>query len=74
MQVGDKVVCAFAGACSNVRTHGEYIVTALYEDDGHHLNIDVSTLEGKPCGTYWAKRFMLKSNVIEQVLENAKNG
>ena len=63
MQVNDKIVCVFAGDCLNVQTHGTYIITALHEDDGHDLNIDVSTLEGKPCGTYWAKRFVVQESI-----------
>lgn len=74
MQIGSKVVCVYAGDCLNVETHGTYIITALHDEAGFELNIDVSTLDGKPCGTYNHKRFMLQDEMIKQVLENAKHG
>lgn len=62
MQVHDKVVCVYAGDCLNIETHGTYVITAIYKDDGHELNLDISTLQGKPCGSYNHRRFVLQEN------------
>lgn len=70
MQVNDKVVCVFSNDTS-VTTHKSYLV---YGTD---------TIGGVPCieilddnANYkWVMcyRFMLESDVIKQVLENARN-
>ena len=73
MQVNDRVVCVYASDCLNLTTHGTYIVDNVYVEAGHELNLDIVTLEGKQCGTYNHRRFMLESDVIKQVLENARN-
>lgn len=70
MQVNDKVICVFSNDTS-VTTQGSYLV------------YDTDTIGGVPCieilddnANYkWVMcyRFMLESDVIKQVLENARN-
>lgn len=71
MQVGDKVVCAFSNNAA-IKTQQTYTVLGLTTIAGVP-SMQVLDDEGNPT---WVMcyRFMLESNVIEQVLENAKNG
>lgn len=61
MQVNDKVICVYAGSLRNLKTHGVYVVTAVYDD----THVTVADLDGNECGDYWIKRFVLQepSNV-----------
>lgn len=75
MKIGNEVVCVYAPAeYLNIKTQGTYVITAVHKEPNHELNIDLSNEYGIPCGTYNARRFMLKDEMIKQVLENAKNG
>ena len=76
MQIGDKVICVYAGQTDQLRTHGNYEVLAVidYEYKGSHITVFDLDRNITVNGDYSHKRFMLESDVIKQVLENAKNG
>lgn len=72
MQVNDRVVCVYS-EFPNIQTHGTYIIMHTYTDDEHDLNIKLKDIQGNECGTYNASHFMLETDMIKQVLENARN-
>lgn len=76
MQIGDKVICVYAGQTDNLKTHGNYEVVAVtdYDYKGSHVTVFDLDNDTLVKGDYSHKRFMLESDIIKQVLENAKNG
>lgn len=72
MQVNDKVICAYAHDTDKLTTHKMYVVAEVVYSGTHIIVQDADT--GVVInGTYLKQRFMLESDVIKQVLENARN-
>lgn len=73
MKVGDIVICAYAdlGKHKALTTGAEYVVSTTFEDG------DVGVVTNTPANSYRGKfaagRFMVKTDMIKQVLENARN-
>lgn len=71
MQIGSKVICAYAGHYPHITTHQEYEVVDVTRKGTY---ITIKDANGEVQGSYLAKRFMYSHEVIKQVQENAKHG
>lgn len=72
MQIGSKVVCAYAVG-TELRTHKSYEVASILSNG----EIELKELDGNKqylIHSYPQKLFMLQDEMIKQVLENAKHG
>lgn len=69
-KVGDIVICAYSDGTDNLVTHNEYEVLETSRDScGERI-----VVRGEErTGDYYASRFMVKTDMIKQVLENARN-
>lgn len=76
MKIGDTVICAYAGQTDKLKTHATYEVLNVIDYEGKGSHVSVYDLEAGEAvqGDYSVKRFMLKGDMINQVLENAKHG
>lgn len=71
MQVYDKVVCAYAPTAI-LETQKTYKVLGV-NPKGTHIIVADAVTGVVIDGTHLKKYFMLESDVIKQVLENARN-
>ena len=72
MQINDVVVCAWSGSYQGITTGREYTVIDVKLDHGiKYISIkdDLNRV-----GTYDVARFMKRTDMNEQVLENTING
>ena len=72
MQINDVVVCAWASNYTGLTTGKEYTVNNVFEDHGNKYITIIDNSGTRK--SYDSSRFMLKSDMNEQVLENTING